>query len=454
MRVGADEWQWFVLEGALGEHADGSWSAPTVGLTVARQNGKDYTLELRELYGLFVLGESINHTAHQQKTATNHFERLLRLIEGCPDFERRVLRAPRGKGLEAIHLRGGNVIYFATRAGGGGRGLTFDLNVYNEAMFLSEQDRSSLAPTMAARSMEGMIQTWYVGSAVDRLDPAQDGVPFAQVRERGIAGAPGVAYFEWSVPGDDPGKVPPEVAADPEMWALANPALGRRISHDWVERERTTEMSARSFAVERLSIGAWPLAQDAAAPVIDPGVWAAALDLGSVPLDPVCLAFDVSPDREWACVAAAGRRADGLLHVEVTADGRVSDYRRGTGWLVARLVALAERHEPVAIVAGKGSPAATLTRACADAGLAVTWATSVEEGQAFGAFVDAVGQGALKHLGTPVLAAALGGAVKQASGDASRWSRRSSGVDITPLTAATLAVWGLGEDELEPLVAS
>jgi hypothetical protein len=91
-------------------------------------------------------------------------------------------------------LRGGATIFFATRAGGGGRGLTFHVQVFDEAMYLTEQDRSSLAPTSAARSYEN-IQTWYVGSAVDQDDSTQDGVPFAQVRESGMAGRPGVAYF-------------------------------------------------------------------------------------------------------------------------------------------------------------------------------------------------------------------------------------------------------------------
>ena len=70
-----DDWQQFVLRHALGERADGKWAAQTVGLTVGRQNGKGSILEARELAGLFLLGEQlIIHTAHLQKTATQHFQ--------------------------------------------------------------------------------------------------------------------------------------------------------------------------------------------------------------------------------------------------------------------------------------------------------------------------------------------------------------------------------------------
>jgi hypothetical protein len=444
-----DDWQEFTLTGALGENADGSWSAPTVGLTVARQNGKGTDLEIRELVGLFVLGESINHTAHQQKTATNHFERVLRLIESCPDFDRQVLRAPKGKGLEAIHLRGGQVIFFATRAGGAGRGLTFDLLVYDEAMYLSEQDRSSLAPTMSARSMGGAIQTWYVGSAVDQQDPAQDGVPFAQVREQGMVGAAGVAYFEFSAPGDDPGSVPDEVLADPEMWALANPALGKRISHDWVERERTVEMAPRSFAVERLSIGDWPATDGSAGSKIDKQAWAACGDTDSACLDPVCFVFDVTPDRAWSAIGVAGWRADGLAHVEVV------DMRPGTEWVASRMAELVEAHANVGALYDDKGPAASLAPDVEALDVEITPVKVAEHAEACGMFFDAVTQKSVRHLATPQLAQAVAGAATR-GGEAWLWARKTSNVNIAPLVAVTLAYWGLRtrpQPDGEPLVA-
>lgn len=435
-----DEWQQFVLVGSLGERADGKWAAQTVGLTVARQNGKDAILEARELVGLFLLGERlINHTAHQQKTATSHFKRLLRLIEGVPEFERRVLKAPKGKGNEAIELRGGQEIFFATRQGGGGRGLTGDVQIYNEAMYLTEQDRSSLAPTMAARSMHGNIQTWYVGSAVDQQDPTQDGVPFAQVRESGIARREGVAYFEWSAPGDDPDKVIPEVAADPAVWAMGNPGLGIRISHQWVEHERTVEMGARGFAVERLGVGDWPATDGSMNGKIPVEAWESCTDRESKCLDPVCFVFDTTPDRAYSAIGVAGWRADGLVHVEVV------DVRAGTGWVVPRIAELVDRHDTTAVLWDEKGPAHSLHTELEELNLGVDLRSlgAREHAEACGQFVDAVTQDGLRHLGTPELRQALRGAAVRPLGDSWAWARKTSSVNIAPLVAVTIAAWAL-----------
>lgn len=434
-----DEWQQFVLTNALGERANGKWAAQTVGLTVARQNGKGSVLEARELAGLFLLGERlINHTAHQQKTATSHFKRLLRLIESVPEFDQRVLKAPKGKGNEAIELRGGQEIFFATRSGGGGRGLSADLQVYDEAMYLTEQDRSSLAPTMAARSMHGNIQTWYVGSAVDKEDSAQDGLPFAQVRESGMARKGGVAYFEFSAPGDDPANVTPEIASNPDLWAMANPGLGIRISHDWVEHERTVEMGPRGFAVERLGIGAWPDTTDPGR-VISAETWKALADPTSAPLGPVCFAFDVSPDRSMASICVAGRRSDGKVHIEAV------EHRRGTAWVVDRAEELLGSHPNAGLICDGTGPAGSLLP---DFQVEPRITTATEHARACGMFFDATEEDALRHLGTSELSVAVAGARKRRLGEAWAWSRLNSTVDISPLVACTLAFWGIATSEV------
>src|SRR4051812_18108386 len=220
-----DPWEQLVLAHSLGERPDGKWAAFEVGLVVPRQNGKGTILEARELAGLFLLGEKLLiHSAHEQATSSEHFRRLLTLIEGVPEFERRVMKAPKGKGAEAIELRGGQRIFFKTRTGGGGRGLTGDLVVLDEAMILPETVTGALVPTMAARSVHGNPQLWYAGSAVDQTIH-EHGIVFARMRERGVAQAPRVAWFEWSADGDHPEDVPVEVREDPATWAQANPGM-------------------------------------------------------------------------------------------------------------------------------------------------------------------------------------------------------------------------------------
>jgi hypothetical protein len=99
-----DEWEQFVLLDALGEREDGKWAAFEVATVVPRQNGKGTILEARELAGLFLFGEKLLiHSAHEQATSSSHFLRLLNLIEGVPEFERRIDKAPKGKGRRGDH---------------------------------------------------------------------------------------------------------------------------------------------------------------------------------------------------------------------------------------------------------------------------------------------------------------------------------------------------------------
>lgn len=435
-----DEWQQFVLVNALGERADGRWAAPTVGLVVGRQNGKNSVLEARELAGIFLLDERvIVHSAHEQATSSEHFRRLLALIEGVPEFERRILKVVQGKGAEAIELRGGQRVLFKTRTGGGGRGFTGNLIVFDEAMILSAAAKAALIPTLAAQSMIGNPQTWYAGSAVDQMNPKHDGLELSRIRAGGIAGADKIAYFEWSAFGDNPDEVSERDAADPKMWALANPGLGIRIAEEWVEHERTVELGAREFAVERLGVGDWPDPEGGGDRVIDPEAWEQLTDEQSKAMDPVCFAFDIAPDRSWSTVGVAGKRPDGLAHVEVV------DRRRGTGWLVARLVELRDEHQNIGFICDGKGPAGSLLPELEQAGVPVTPVSAAEHAQGCGMFFDAVDQKTVRHLGqerNPALVAAVRGAARRPLGDAWSWSRKNSSVDISPLVASTLALWG------------
>jgi len=429
-----DPWEAFVLEHSLGERPNGKWAAFEVGIDVSRQNGKGAILEARELTGLFLLGERLLiHSAHQFDTSLEAFRRLLFLIEETPDFDRRVKRVSRSHGEEGIELKGGQRIRFRTRTKGGGRGFTCDCLMLDEAMFLPETAHGALLPTLSARPNP---QVWYTGSAVDQMIH-EDGVVFARIRERGHRGHdPALAYFEWSVDCPTPDELGDEVMADPRSWAQANPGLGIRISAEHVARELRS-MDKRTFAVERLGVGDWPRTDGIGRAVISPEQWAELVDEHSQAQDPVCLTYDVTPDRRRSAIVATGWREDGLLHSEVV------EHRAGTGWVAGRLVELVTKHRPLAVVCDGASPAASLVRELERAGIEVTTLDGKKYGQACGLFYDTVAQGRLRHLGTPELISAVKGAAKRPLGDAWAWSRKNSATDITPLVACTLGVWAV-----------
>lgn len=430
-----DPWQVLVLEGALGVRPDGKWLAQSVGVEVARQNGKGSLLEARELAGLFLFGEKlITHSAHQFDTSLEAFKRLLERIESCPDLEQRVKRVSRSHGEEGIELKGGQRVRFRTRTKGGGRGFTGDCIILDEAMILPESALGALLPTLSARPNP---QVWYTGSAVDQ-QVHEHGRVFARVRERALGGDdPTLAYFGWGLDFDDPDAVPAEVAEDPEAWAMANPGLGIRLGVEFTGEEHRS-LEPRTFAVERLGVGDWP-AGDGSVNVIDPQVWDQLADDRSEIAGGVVFALDVSPDRARSCIAAAGRRVDELLHGEVVQHGR------GTGWVVERLAELVQRHPTIAVVVDGAGPAGSLIPDLQQHGVVVTPVNAREYAQACGALYDAVAERRLRHTGPPELAAAVRGAAKRPLGDAWAWSRKSSSVDISPLVAVTLATWAAND---------
>ena len=428
-----DPWEALVLEVALAEGTDGRWAAAEVGLCVPRQNGKNAVLEARELAALFLLDEQlVIHSAQQFKTAKEHFLRLLSLIESTPDFDRRVRRVVRAHGEEAIELRDGKRILFIARTKSAGRGFTAPLIVFDEAMFLHEAAMGALVPTMAAVRNR---QRWFAGSAVDQLVHA-DGIVFARVRDRALKGEdPRLAYFEWSVNADHPGELDDDELANEDNWRRANPGYGIRINAEAIGDELRS-LDRRTFAVERLGAGDWPDPDPDAATVISIDRWNMLVDEESELADPVVFAFDVAPDRSSAAIAAAGRRPDGLFH------GEVVEYRRGTGWVVPALAGLLERWQPVATMVDLSGPAGALAHRCEDAGVPLEPVDAPSHAKACGLLVDQVENDGLRHLGSGEVAAALKGATRRPLGDAWAWSRKNSTVDICPLVAFTLALYG------------
>jgi hypothetical protein len=440
-----DPWQTKVLDGALGERPDGNWSAREVAVEVPRQNGKGAILEAREIAGLFLLGENlIIHSAHEFATAEQALERMAGLLEDCPELWARVKTIKRSHGQEGVYLKDGRSLRYRTRTKGGGRGFTADCVILDEAMHIPEAMHGALFPTLRAIPNP---QIWYTGSAVDQ-ESMEDGVVFARVRERAIrGGAKGLAYFGWSPPFEHPDEVPQEAFDDVEVWAQANPALGIRISAEYMEQERES-MDPRTFCVELLGVGDWPKTR-AEGSIISVKQWLSLRDVDSEPQDPIVFAYDVTPNRSGAAIAVAGHRDDGLAHVERT------DHRRGTGWVCERIVELAEKWQPAAVLYDDKGPAASLAAAIEDAGVKLTPVNAAQHAQACGTFYDAVQDRTLRHHGTPELVAALRGVVKRPLSDAWAWSRKNSTVDISPLVAVTLALWGLETQASyrEPLAA-
>jgi hypothetical protein len=85
----------------------------------------------------------------------------------------------------------------------------------------------------------------------------------------------------------------------------------------------------------------------------------------------------------------------------------------------------------------------------------VTTVTARERAQACGSFYDDVIYDRVRHCGQETLTTAIQQATTCPVGDAFAWERKTTGGDIAPLYASTLALHGFrvhGNEEVEPWV--
>ena len=434
------DWQQDDLRDLMALDDDGRWAHFEFGDNVARQNGKGSILEVRELALLAgITGETFGvHSAHEFKTSQEHFIRLQALLENAG---LRVKAVRHASGQEGIWMMDGRRLRFVTRTKSGLRGFAgVDFLALDEAMIINMASHSAMMPTLRASAAPRGPQLIYTGSAVDQ-ETHEHGLVWARIRERGLAGDdPSLGYIERSVDAEHPDEVSDEMALDRELWRQANPSLGVLISEEHMAREQRS-MDPRSFAVELLGVGDWPATDGAADVLISVEDWADVLETEAVLVDPICLAYDVSPERH-ASIVAAGRDDRGHMMVELI------HAKAGTGWLEERLVDLYRSHEVAEVVCDGFGPAAAIANRVDDAGITVRRMDSGDYGKACGLFVDCVGEKTLRHLGQPELDAAVRGAKARPLVDRWAWSRTKSNVNISPLVAATLALWSATENDV------
>lgn len=455
-----DEWQQYVLRHSLGERADGRWSSFEVGLIVPRQNGKNVVLEARELAGLFLFGEKlIIHSAHEASTANEAFKDLKARFQEHPElmktvrgFREDIVDADKiggfklGNNDRSIELKSGARIVYKTRTSGGGRGLSGDLVVIDEAYALRHDHISALMPTMAARTKQGNPQLWYTSSA-----GMVDSEVLRQVRDRGTTGegANRLAYFEWSAAPSDLD----DESQDRDAAYIANPAMEIHIGEEYViDTERAAFTSGESEggieAWRRERLGIWPeLGGEALFPRWAEGADDALVDarVQGEPVDQnlssVSFAVDIPPDRSSASVVACGERPDGSVFVEVV------DRRDGTEWVAEAVRGFMERQAAKGSRAGVFALGSGAVQSLADDlrrhRVPVVFVGDREYAAACGGLYDLVEQGLVAHSSQPELNAAVEAAEKRPIGDALwKLTRKNVAADISPLVGAVLAVLG------------
>lgn len=435
-----DAEQRLALDAILAERPDGRWAAFEAALIAARQNLKTFVFEVVALADIYLDfgSDLVVWTAHEFNTAMESFRDVEGVLESRSYLSRRVSKVIKANGEEGFEFVDGKRLRFKARTKTGGRGLTGDRVFLDEGFALQPSHMGSLMPTMSAKSMHGNPQICY-GSSAGRVESEV----LRNLRDRGRGGGdPSLVYVEWADP-DKNGCASSEcdhrygadgcALDDQRRWQAANPALGRRISVEWVESERRS-MPPDEFARERLGWWDEPPVGEVRVPE---DAWQGCANRDAELREPVGLGVDVSPGHASAAIVAFG----GALHV--------SDHHQGASWLPRRLSQVVEAHEVTAVALDPAGPAGALlpdleregfkVRSNAEPDGLLVLLDSREQVQACEGFLAEVTDGTLVHRDEHSLNAAVEGASRRAVGDSWKWSRRDSRSDICPLVAATAA---------------
>lgn len=435
-----DDWQEYIVQRATRLRESGKWAAFEVGLEAPRQNGKTAAVEAIMLAALFLWdAKEIIYSAHEFKTTVKTFRRLERLIRETPILMEQVSRIRYGNDSKSIELIDGTILSFVARGSGSGRGFSADLVILDEAYNLSAEMVAATLPAMAARSMAGNPQIWYLSSAGMVGSDVLNGV-----RRRAYArDERSLLWLEWSAAeGTDPDDV--------DAWYEANPALGIRISEDYVRSELASfrsdeERGETAWVRERLGIREGLGDEN----FLDLAGWEANRDPNARPSDVLAFAVDVPPSRDVANICMASLLPNGDVMLELV------DRDAGTAWVPARLRELQDRHGPRAIVLDARSAAAALENEIRARGVRFKWVSSADYAAAAGQLYDMIRpqkeDGKTRdvpravHIGQEELTAAVAAGKPRYIGDKSAflWQRANVTADISPLVGVTLALAGL-----------
>ena len=441
--IDLDPWQEHILRASLNTRGGGDsparWAATEIGLIVPRQCGKTVIAELRELVGLFVLGEQLQiHSAQLFSTAKESFLRQVARIRKVPDLHSMVHKFRTGNDNVSIELKNGSRLMYQARGNDPSRGFSADLVVYDEAYGLTAEVIAASMMTLSARPNP---QLWYCSST-----GMEDSEFLYRVRERGLSCAPRLAFFEFSAsPGCDP--------QDRDEWYKAIPALGIRIEEEFIESEGRALDWGKQFRRERL--GLW--ADNSLRDVLPLDWWEACGEPESVINDDdFVVGVDVSPFRDRASVAVCGLTADGRRQVEVIETGR------GTDWICDYVEKLTMSSRPPSKIAiqGGGSPGSFIAP-LQQLGVELVVLGPSDIGRATGEFFDSVRDRKLVHLSDPVVYSALANSTrysigsKEGGNESPAWgfSRKDqSSSDITPIVACCYAFYGMSKFKAEKVI--
>jgi hypothetical protein len=448
MGITHDEWQAGIGKAMLSKRADGLYAAGIGGIliSICRQVGKTFTIG-SIIFALCILfpGLKVLWTAHRTRTSDETFKSL-------SGFARRKLISPymldprSANGQQEIRFKNGSRILFGARETGFGRGFDdVDIEVFDECQILTQKALDDMVPATNVAKNPLLV---FMGTPPKPSDPSE---MFTNRRAEALEikkkqTEAGLAAVEcdmlWIEVGADEDADPD----DRKQLEKANPSYPHRTTEQAILRLRKILADDESF--KREGMGIWDPSDTPE--VIDKASWSKAADTSSMAIERLTLAIDVDPGGKVAAVSLAGKRADGVWHVEV------DEQRTGTDWIGPWIEARAEKNRLHAVVVDELSGLVAEKngrKVLAGTEVAVTLAASEGRDMAIacGQLYTSVmrPEPTIRHTDQPQLNVALSVARKRSLGSGWAWNRKDATSDITPIVSATLALWGAQKDDVK-----
>lgn len=411
-------------------------------VVAARQQLKTGLLKQACLGWLFVSEVPlVVWSAHEFATAVEAQMDLLALIEGTPDLAHEISKVSVAAGANAILLRNGSRVIFRARTSGGGRGLTGDRIILDEAYALRPEHLGALLPTLI-RAPDAQI---VYGSSAGMLKSDE----LRRIRDRGRAGSDRMVYAEWGSERRDCAMEFCSHRFGVEGCALDDPELLNRAAFVSARMGQMNTIRALRQSLSPQEFGREILVwwED---PATDTGLglegWdALRLDEAERPAN-ACFAIDVSADHAWSAIVCAGEVGD-RMQVQVTERDGVVDHRPGMDWLPARIAELRESQGDVSFAFAGGSAVEAIVPELEADGVQLVRVPRRDVLAACGLFLEQATSGKLAHLGQDDLTEAVMSAKRKQVGE-SAFSWTIGGLaDLAPLYAASLAIWQVASAE-------
>lgn len=398
-----------------------------VVVTIPRQGGKTTITLAMELQRCLGWGrrQSVAYTAQDGFAARKKLlDEQVPMIEASPLWKA-IRRVKRSNGDEGIVCNNGSLVTVLGSSPSAGHGRSFDLAIIDEAMDDKDERREqSLRPTMITKPDAQIIIVSTAGTQSSLYLKRK--VEVGRQASLNDIGS-GVAYFEWSAPDDaDPD--------DPATWWACHPALGHTIGEGVIAHERAT-MTDGDF--RRAYMNQWTDTDERIIPAV---TWDAVNGPNHAGQGEFVFAVDVNDDRSGAAIVAV---SDDRV-VEVV------EHRPGVSWLPSLCAEIHEMRPSARWVLDGGGPVASFLPELERIVGSVVVLKGGELLKASALFFDSVADGKVRVRRSQALDDAVAGAARRLSGDSWAWSRKGSAADSSPLVAASVGLWVVGQESPKP----